>query len=113
MSSYIKSTGIKRNVDDNSVYYYYCNRSGYYKDKGTGKRAMGTSKLDTYCTASIRTVTHSTTKEVEAEICSTHYRHTTDLEHLHLTEIVRLLVASQLNQGVSLQKILDNVCGEE
>ena len=97
------------------MYYYYCNRSGYYKDKGTGKRAMktqgrqGTSKLDKYHTVSLRTVTHSTTKEIEAEICSTHYRHTTDLEHLRLPEIVRVSVAFQLNQGVSLQNILDNV----
>ena len=51
---------------------------------------------------------HSTTKEVKAEICSTHYIHT-NLEHLRLPDIVRLSVASQLNQGVSLQKILDNV----
>lgn len=111
-SSYIKSTGIKRNLDDDSVCYYYCNRSGYYRDKGSGKRAMksqGTSKLNTYCTAAIRTITLKQTNEIQAEVCSTHYGHSTNLEHLRLPEIVRLSVAAQLTQGVSLQKILDNV----
>jgi hypothetical protein len=86
------------------IIYYYCNRSGYYKDKRTGKRetkSQSTSKLDTYCTASIKIATDKQTKEVNAEICSTHYGHDIDLEHLRLPETVRLSVAAQLHQGVT------------
>ncbi len=36
--------------------YYYCNRSGNFQSKSTGKRHLknqGTSKLNAYCTASV------------------------------------------------------------
>ena len=61
MASFIKTTGTKQDSNGNAVCYYYCNRTGYYKQKGTGERlpkTQGTSKLDTYCTASIRTTSN-------------------------------------------------------
>ena len=56
----------------------------YYKQKGTGERLLktqGTSKLDTYCTASIRTTSNQLTKEMEVEVCNTHYGHLSEMEH--------------------------------
>ena len=59
MCSYVKCTGMKSTADNNQVCYYYCSRSGYFNSKGRGKRqikSQGTSKLNTYCTAAIKTI---------------------------------------------------------
>ena len=71
-------------------------------------KVQGTCKLNTYCTALIKTMTEQTTSKVE--VCNTHYGHTIDLGHLRLPDNVRLSVAGQLLQGVSFQHILDKVC---
>ena len=79
---------------------------------GTGKQQIkiqGTCKLNTYCKALIKTMTEQSTGKVQVEVCDTHYRHTTDLGHIHLPHNVRLSVAGQLLQGVSFQQILEKV----
>ena len=54
-------------------------------------------------------MTEQSTGKVQVEVCDTHYRHTTDLGHIHLPHNVRLFVAGQLLQGVSFQHILEKV----
>ena len=72
-------------------------------------KVQGMCKLNTYCTALIKTMTEQTTSKVQVEVCNTHYGHTTNLGHLRLPDNVRLSVAGQLLQGVSFQHILDKV----
>ena len=93
------------------INYYYCSRSGFYKPQGCSIRQLksqGTAKINTYCTAHIKTKTNITTGEVYAEVCSTHYGHTSQLEHIRLPKHVKLSIAGQLCQGVSMQHILDD-----
>lgn len=111
-SYFVKATGIKADSDGNSIYYYYCNRSGFYSTQSTGKRqikSQGTSKLNTYCTAFIKTTQHMKTGEIQVQTCTTHYGHLEQLEHIRLPEKIRLSVASQLCQGVSFDHILNMI----
>ena len=57
---YIKSSGLKKSKD--KMDYYYCSRSGYFKSKGSGIRAiksLGTSKIYSYCTSKMILHQHS------------------------------------------------------
>ncbi len=109
---YIKCSGTKV-VSGENVDYYYCNRSGYYdKEDGKGIRAtksQGTSKLDSYCTAKILLHYYTNEDVLKADITSTHYGHTIALGHLRLSKQQCLSIAGQLLQGVSFDRILDNV----
>ena len=108
----MKNTGNKTDINNNQTCYFYCNRSGFYNAKGQGDeqlKSQGTSKLHTYCTASIKTTTDKNTEQISAEICKTHYGHTSDLGHIHLSENTRLSVVRQLHQGVLFQHILDEI----
>ena len=46
-------------------YYYYCNRSGHYKAKGTGARQLivqGSCQVETACTAHLKVTKYLKTK---------------------------------------------------
>ena len=95
----------------NAGLYYYCNRSGNFKTRSTGRRhlkSQGTSKLNTYCTAAI---TIKMTKDdcLEVTIHKTHYGHMISLGHLRIPEIYRLAIAGKLANEVDFQHILDNI----
>ena len=81
--------------------------------KGEGKKCMksqGSSKIGTYCTA------HMTVRQNEAELVyveynSTHINHSIELAHLMLPaeDVYRLEVVSKLQQGVKMERILDDI----
>ena len=55
---FVRATGEKELVSSDKQ-YYYCNRSGHFKSKGAGLRHLktqGTSKINSYCTASLTLV---------------------------------------------------------
>ena len=107
---YTKGTGLKKTHIQSTTYYYYCNRTGHYKSKGTGVRTLktqGTSKINAHCTAAM--IVTQDVNGVVAEICDTHYNHSTSLGHLRLPSHVREQVAAQLAQGVTFQRVLDNI----
>ena len=60
------------------------------------------------CTASI-TTTLLKDGTVSADVCYNHYGHDTQLEHLRLSKENRNEIAAKLKQGVSRQKIIDNI----
>ena len=100
----------KRRHQGTHTRYYYCNRSGFFAAKSSGKRHMksqGTSKLNTYCTASITATLDNGL--IRAQICNTHYGHNTSLGHLRLSESDRSSIAGQLAQGVKFEHILDSI----
>ena len=93
------------------IHYFYCNRSGEYTSKGTGKRCLksqGTSKIGCYCTAHI-IAKKQENGHVFVEFNSTHYNHDIELAHLTLTEDIHLQVPAKLQQGVTIEKILDSI----
>ena len=84
-SCFVKSTGVKTDSAGNDVCYYYCNRSGFYNRRSTGKKktkSQGTSKLNTYCTAFIKATKHRKTGKIQAQTCATHYGHLQQVEHI-------------------------------
>ncbi len=86
-------------AEDTTRVYLYCNRSGYYNSVGVGNRSMksqGTSKINTYCTASM--IVTKTGKQLCVEDCKTHHGHT---RHLRMAEKDRKDIAMKLHQGIS------------
>ena len=97
--------------NDTKVFYFYCNRSGFYKPKGDNKRSLksqGTSKLDCYCTSHMK-VKQLQNGSIEVEYCSTHHNHMKDISHLALPQHVKLLIAAKVQQGVAVDRILDDI----
>lgn len=104
-SWFVKNTGHK-----SAGFYYYCNRSGNFKSRSTGKRhlkSQGTSKLNTYCTAGMLVRVKKTCLKIV--LYKTHYGHGTSLCHLRIPETERLAIAGKLSQGVDIQRILDDI----
>ena len=90
--------------------YYYCNRSGHFRNKATGQRrskVQGTSKINAHCTASI-TLSKAEDNTLRVEVHTTHYGLEKSLGHLRLTHSERAAIAGQLAQGVDFQHMLDN-----
>ena len=109
---FVKATGEKITASARaSTTYFYCNRSGYFDSRGTGKRVLksqGTSKLNGYCTASMTTIT-TETKAINVEYFKSHYGHQVCLGHLRISDSNRKAIAGQLDQGVSFEHIIDSI----
>ena len=110
-SWFVQSSGEKDLVETGTT-YYYCNRSGAFKSKSTGKRHLktqGSSKMDAHCTASLRVSRGKQSKCIQVLVHKTHYGHKTSLGHLRIPDGERLAIAGQLAQGVTFQHVLDNI----
>ena len=109
-SSFVRATGEKGNVDKTTT-YYYCNRSGYFTSSGKQKRhlkSQGSCKVNSYCTASI-IVRTTPEKGIKVQYYPTHYGHATSLGHLRLSEKERVTIAGKFLQGVTFERILDDI----
>ena len=94
------------------TWYYYCNHSGIYRETGKGIRntkRQGSSKTGQRCTAHMKVVNDTDTGEVTVHYCSTHYKHEISMGHLRIQEATRLNIAAQLQEGVTRQRIMDNI----
>ena len=69
---------------------------------------LGTCKIDKNCTSTIKEVTYHDGK-IKAEVCYTHYGHNKDLHHTWLSQRQRQQIAAKLQQGITREKILDDV----
>ena len=68
----------------------------------------GSCKIERNCTATM-TVTIFPDKSVKADAILTHYGHQKELQHIRISKRKRQEVAAKLKQGVSKDKILDDV----
>ena len=103
---FVKDSGKK-----SATIYYYCNRSGNFKSRSSGKRhlkSQGTSKIDTYCTAGL-IVNINTDGTMDAKIHKSHYGHNASLGHLRIPESDRKAIASKLASGIEIQYVLDEI----
>ena len=92
--------------------YYYCNRSGIYQSKTSGKRqpkTQGSCKLGERCIAHIKATHDQLTGTVEVCYCSTHHNHDVSLGHIRMPRETRMKIAAQLQQGVTMERIMDNI----
>ena len=69
---------------------------------------LGTCKLQNNCTATIKTIVTEEGK-ITAEVCHTHYGHDKELQHTWLPKAKRQHIAALLQQGVSRDKILEDI----
>lgn len=91
---------------------YYCNRSGFFASKGSGKRAQkaqGSCKIDGHCTAGICAKTCILTGTISIVVTNTHYGHEMDLAHLKLSQDERVAIGQKLAQGITAERILDDI----
>ena len=107
-SSFVKATGEKA-VSGNTITYYYCNRSGPSGHNARALKSHGTAKLDGYCTASIVLVKSDVGTHLTARVCSTHHGHSLTLDFLRLQKNDRYHIAANLSQGVTFERILDDI----
>ena len=72
-------------------------------------KSQGTSKQISHCTSHIKATVNKESNVVTVEYNSTHYNHSTNLAHLRITDRSRQTIASKLRQGISPQRILDDI----
>ena len=109
-SYFVKGSGTKVTGNTKTT-YFYCNRSGYFKNKGKGVRMLktqGTLKLNTHCTAGIQ-VYYLEGGKISAVVTKFHYGHTCSLGNIPLPQHVRNEMAGQTAMGINLNNILDKV----
>ena len=107
--SMVKATGTKTKLDTKAI-YFYCNRTGKYKCQSSGKRnskSHGSPKMDAHCTAGIQLIQQE--KGLHVMLHKTHYGHSISLGKIRLSRRDRLAIAGQLAQGISFERILDDV----
>ena len=89
--------------------YYYCNRSGHYKSKGNRERSPQTCRSGNTCIAYMKTMEDTLSKSVVVEYCSTHTGHEIKVKHLPILQDIKLKIAQKLQDGVSINRILDDI----
>ena len=95
-------------------WYYYCNRSGVYQCKSTGIRqpkSQGSGKTGERCIAHMKATKDLTTGEVVVKYCSTHHNHKVHMGHLRMQHDTRMKIAAQLQQGITMERIMENIRG--
>ena len=82
----------------NTTYCFYCNRTGYLQGVEGRKRALktqGLSKIDGKCSAFMKVVVDSVSKEVNVEYNLSHIGHDTRLGHLRISDELRSTIAAK------------------
>ena len=98
-------------IRDNRIWYYYCNRSGKYVCNSSGIRqtkSQGSEKIGV-CSAHMKVIENIQNGNISIVYCKTHHNHKIELGHLRLPESTRLEIAAKLHNGVSIERILDDI----
>ena len=110
-TSYVQHCGARTSTTA-KVWYFYCNRAGKYKSKSSGKRqnkSQGTSKIGDQCSAHLKAVQHLNSGKVSVTYCNTHHNHAIKLAHLRMPQHYKMELAAKLLQGVTMDRILDDI----
>lgn len=109
-----KSWCVKRRGDrrtkQHKTSWFYCNRTGDFETKGTGKRAIksqGSSKTGCSCPAFVTARTGAITGEVTAEFCLAHVGHREEITHSRISKEMRPVIEAKLAQSVNMNAIMD------
>ena len=111
ISQYVQQC-VPKLYNENKVWYYYCNRAGIYKPRGTQVRhlkSQGTSKVGGQCTAHMKAIVNQTSGQVEVKYCATHHNHKTQLTYLRILPIIRMEIAAKLQQGIDMDRVMDDI----
>ena len=110
-TTYIQKCG-SQTYSTGQHWYFYCNRAGQHTSKSRGIRSLktqGSCKTGTWCTAHIKAVQNNITGKVDITFCHTHQNHELQLGHLRIQPSTRQNIAAQLQQGVAINRIMDNI----
>ena len=110
-SSYVQHSA-SRMQGVNRKSYLYCHRSGIVRSEGKGLRALktqGSCKMNEFCTAHMTVTEDTITKKVKVSYCSHHSNHEPEICHMKVPEDVKNIVAAKLAEGVSIDRILDDI----
>ena len=91
--------------------YLYCNRFGSTRFRGKGERhikVQGSCKAGKTCIANMK-IKEDVTGKVIVDYCSTHTGHSIQLCHLPIPDSIKHTISAKLHQGVSVDKILDDI----
>uniref|UniRef100_A0A1B6D3D5 C2H2-type domain-containing protein n=1 Tax=Clastoptera arizonana TaxID=38151 RepID=A0A1B6D3D5_9HEMI len=111
---FIKKNSLFLRSSNKRIYYFHCNRSGFYRPQVTNfnrKRKIklqGSRKINAFCPCRIRAELFTDGK-VLVQYCSTHIGHKTDLIHLPLKLEERHNIATQIANKIPYNTILENV----
>ena len=97
---------------ETKIWCFYCNRAGRFNPKGSEKRqikSQGTNKIGMQCTAHMKATINLRSETVEVQYCATHHNHITRLSHLRIPPTVRANIAAKLQQGISMNRVLDDI----
>ena len=92
--------------------YFYWNRAGNYVSKSKGIRqtkSQGTCKIGSQCLAYMKVHQNILNGKIQVEYRNYHHNHKVEIGHLRISEECRITIAAQLQEGVSIQKIMDNI----
>lgn len=110
--SFTKVTGDKVNHDNKVILkYFQCNRGGTKRKTKEGSqrgKMQGSCKIEANCTASM-TVSVLSDGSIKADVVLTHSGHKKELQHICVTKQRRQEIAAKMRQGVSPDKILDEI----
>ena len=72
-------------------------------------KSQGSSKIGETCSAFIQVERYNKTGHITAHYCSTHHCHSKDIGHLKIPEQLRLCIAAKLQQGIQIDRIMDDI----
>lgn len=90
-----------RRTKHHKTSWFYCNRTGEFSSRGTGKRSLksqGSSKTGCSCPAFITTRTDGVTGEVLAEYCLQHVGRKREIAFNRISSEMRSRIAGKLAQ---------------
>ena len=96
----------------NKTYCFYFNRTGYLQGVEERKRALTTQgllKIDGKCSAFMKVVVDSVSKEVNVEYNLSHIGHGTKLGHLRISDELRSTIAAKLAKTIHVNAIPDEI----
>ncbi|XP_023232229.1 uncharacterized protein LOC111632094 [Centruroides sculpturatus] len=109
-SSFVSRNGPTTLSDGRIKKIYTCHQSGIYVPKGCGKRqikSQGSCKSGKICLASIEVSIRS--NSIRVKYHKNHCGHNLSLAHIHLSDSEKAVIARKLANGVTLQRILDDI----
>ncbi|XP_035224085.1 uncharacterized protein LOC118196736 [Stegodyphus dumicola] len=107
--NFVKKNGEKECIDNEHKQYFYCHRSGFHTVKSENIRMNAKSKKIGFSCTCTMTVTLKNDGILSVELFPQHYGHQQNIGLLYLTKNEKQMIASKLEQKVSIDEILKGI----
>ncbi|CAK8674496.1 unnamed protein product [Clavelina lepadiformis] len=125
--TYMRRRGWQLNKNGSFTGCFYCHRGGAYTSMATKKlsKMQGSCKTGIECTSSLKVQMRSSCgkrkrsnnddfsdiNHIEVEAYLQHYGHNLDISHTRINKVEKANIAKRLSDGISRNKILDEIRG--